>query len=61
MIETDGPYLSPEPMRKQKVNEPALLVYTAKFIAKLREMELTEFTKAVTATTRQFFTLPDSI
>jgi TatD DNase family protein len=61
MIETDAPYLSPEPMRKQKVNEPALLIHTAKFIAKLREMELTEFAKAVTTTTKQFFGLPDSI
>ena len=25
MIETDCPYMSPEPMRKQKINEPALL------------------------------------
>jgi TatD DNase family protein len=61
MIETDAPYLSPEPIRKQKVNEPALLIHTARFIAKLREMELTEFAKAVTTTTKQFFGLPDSI
>ena len=36
MIETDAPYLSPEPMRKQKVNEPALLIHTAKFVAALK-------------------------
>ena len=58
MIETDAPYLSPEPMRKQKVNEPALLVHTAKFIAELRGMELADFAEAVTATTRRFFSLP---
>jgi TatD DNase family protein len=58
MIETDAPYLSPEPMRKQKVNEPALLIHTAKFAAALRGMELAKFAEAVTATTTQFFSLP---
>jgi TatD DNase family protein len=59
MIETDSPYMSPEPMRKQKVNEPALLVHTARFIADLKGMELVKFAEQVTATTKQFFTLPD--
>jgi TatD DNase family protein len=58
MIETDAPYLSPEPMRKQKINEPALLIHTAKFVAALRGMELAKFTEAVITTTAQFFSLP---
>ena len=58
MIETDAPYLSPEPMRKQKVNEPALLIHTAKFAAALRGMELAKFAEAVTTTTKQFFAIP---
>ena len=58
MIETDAPYLSPEPMRKQKVNEPALLIHTAKFVAALRGMELAKFIEAVTATATHFFSLP---
>ncbi len=58
MIETDAPYLSPEPMRKQKVNEPALLIHTAKFVAALRGMEPAKFAEAVTATTTRFFSLP---
>jgi TatD DNase family protein len=58
MIETDAPYLSPEPMRKQKVNEPALLIHTARFIAGLRGMELAKFAEAVTNTTKQFFAIP---
>jgi TatD DNase family protein len=57
MIETDSPYMTPEPMRKQKVNEPALLIHTARFIAELRGVELADFAQAVTATTRQFFSL----
>ena len=58
MIETDAPYLSPEPMRKQKVNEPALLIHTARFIAGLRGMELAKFAEAITNTTKQFFAIP---
>lgn len=58
MIETDAPYLSPEPMRKQKVNEPALLIHTAKFVAALRGMESAKFAEAVTATTKRFFAIP---
>jgi TatD DNase family protein len=61
MIETDAPYMSPEPMRKQKVNEPALLIHTAKFLAELKGMEFNEFAEAVTATTKQFFGLPDLV
>jgi TatD DNase family protein len=58
MLETDCPYMSPEPMRKQKVNEPALLVHTARFLAELKQMDLEDFARAVTATSRAFFGLP---
>ncbi len=58
MIETDCPYMSPEPMRKQKINEPALLIHTAKFIADLKKMPLADFAGAVTATSKSFFGLP---
>jgi TatD DNase family protein len=59
MLETDCPYMSPEPMRKQKINEPALLVHTAKFLADLKQMPLADFASAVTATSRNFFGLPE--
>ena len=58
MLETDCPYMSPEPMRKQKVNEPALMLHTAKFLAQLKQMDLSDFANAVTATTKTFFNLP---
>jgi len=58
MLETDCPYMSPEPMRKQKINEPALMIHTARFLAELKAMNLSDFAKAVTATTRAFFNLP---
>ncbi|HUV41794.1 MAG TPA: TatD family hydrolase [Sedimentisphaerales bacterium] len=58
MIETDCPYMSPEPMRKQKVNEPAFLVHTATYIAQLKGMDAADFARAVSAATRGFFALP---
>ncbi|MBM4003719.1 MAG: TatD family deoxyribonuclease [Planctomycetes bacterium] len=33
LLETDSPYLSPHPLRKQRPNEPALLVHTAAVVA----------------------------
>ena len=35
LVETDSPYLSPEPLRG-KLNEPSHLVHTLKFIAKIK-------------------------
>jgi TatD DNase family protein len=58
MLETDCPYMSPEPMRKQKINEPALMVRTARFLAELKEMDENEFARAVTAASKSFFGLP---
>ncbi len=60
MLETDYPYMSPEPMRKQKINEPALMVHTARFLAELKNMPLPDFAKTVTATSKVFFSLPHS-
>lgn len=58
LIETDCPYLSPEPMRRQKVNEPALLVHVARFMAGLRGMQVEPFAEAVARNARQFYRLP---
>jgi TatD DNase family protein len=55
MIETDCPYMSPEPMRKQKINEPALLIHTARFLAELKQMDLADFAQAIIATSKAFF------
>lgn len=58
MLETDCPYMSPEPMRKQKINTPALMIYTARKIAELKNMPLEKFAQQVTKTTENFFNLP---
>ena len=58
MLETDCPYMSPEPMRKQKINEPALMIHTARYLAELKKMDLNDFALAVTATSKSFFNIP---
>jgi TatD DNase family protein len=57
MLETDSPYLSPEPVRKIKVNEPAHLVHIARFVAALRSESLEQLAARTSANTRQFFRL----
>jgi len=58
MVETDCPYMSPEPVRKQRPNEPALLVHTARFLAELKGLCLDDFASRTTETARDFFGLP---
>ena len=53
LIETDSPYLAPDPKRG-KQNEPAYVRYTAEYIAQMRHMTLDEF---ASRTTDNFFEL----
>lgn len=59
MLETDAPYMSPEPVRNVRPNEPALLVHTARFLAGLRGVDLARFAEATTANAVRFFNLPE--
>lgn len=59
MVETDAPYLSPEPVRNVRPNEPAHLVHTADCIAKARGIALDELTNLSMLNTRRFFKLLD--
>ncbi len=56
LLETDSPYLSPEPRRGTQ-NEPANLVYTAQFIAKELKIEMEELALATHKNTICFFGL----
>ncbi len=53
LVETDAPYLSPEPLRG-KSNEPAHVIYTAKYLANLKEVKFDDFCKN---TSKNFFKL----
>jgi TatD DNase family protein len=54
MLETDAPYLSPEPNRGTR-NEPAYVKHTAQKLANVHNVSLTEVSKTTTQTALQFF------
>lgn len=56
LIETDAPYLAPQPFRGKK-NEPAYLVETTKFIAKLRDVSLEDLASHTAQNTKKLFRL----
>lgn len=55
VVETDGPYLSPEPVRSRRVNEPAFVVHIAACIARERGLSLEEFDESTTRNASRFF------
>lgn len=57
MIETDAPYLTPEPIRKIRPNEPAFVAHTARFLAELRGEAFEAFAQRTTANAVRFFDL----
>jgi TatD DNase family protein len=57
LIETDCPYLAPQPRRGQR-NEPAYVRWVAAKIATLREMPLERVAEVTTENARQLFGLP---
>jgi TatD DNase family protein len=54
LTETDSPYLAPVPMRGKR-NEPAFVIYTAKFLADLYEVDFETLAKQTTKNFLQFF------
>jgi TatD DNase family protein len=55
MVETDAPYLSPEPMRSHKCNEPALVMHTAAKVAEIKGISLEELDRLTTENAERFF------
>jgi len=52
LLETDCPYLSPEPVRSKRPNQPAHLRHTAECMAQLRGVSLELLAKQTTANAR---------
>jgi len=57
LVETDGPYLSPHPLRGKR-NEPVNVLFTAACIAELRQISLDEVAMQTTANARRLFRFP---
>ena len=60
LVETDAPYLTPEPFRGRR-NEPSYVIYVARRVAQLRNLTLEELAAAVSANARQLFNLPEPL
>ena len=61
LIETDAPYLAPEPLRGKR-NEPAYILNTAQKIAELRGISLQDLSRITTLNAKRLFsigTLPE--
>lgn len=58
VLETDGPFLAPQPFRGKR-NEPAYLIHTALKIAELRQIDVTLVAKQTTANAENLFSLTE--
>lgn len=56
LIETDAPYLTPEPFRGRR-NEPVYIINTAKKIAELRGISLQDLSRITTLNAKRLFTI----
>ena len=54
LVETDSPYLSPQPVRGKR-NEPANVVHTARHVAELRGVSYEELERTVEANAARVF------
>lgn len=54
LIETDAPYLTPEPFRGKR-NEPSYLVHTARTIAELRDISMEDLARITTLNAKRLF------
>lgn len=58
LLETDSPYLVPTPLRgKEKRNEPARIVHTARRVAELRGIPLEQLARQTSANAKELFGL----
>ncbi len=56
VVETDSPYLTPDPFRGKR-NEPAYVKYTAEKVAEVKGLSLEELAKATTQNAKRFFNI----
>ena len=57
LIETDSPYLTPDPHRGKRPNHPAMVVHTAECLAKLRGVTVEAFAELTKSNAERVFAL----
>jgi TatD DNase family protein len=55
LVETDAPYLSPEPVRKEKTNEPSFVVHTARVVGEVKGVSYDQIDQITTENARRFY------
>jgi TatD DNase family protein len=55
LVETDAPYLTPEPMRKVKTNEPSFVVHTARVVGEVKGVSYEEIDRITTNNAKTFY------
>ncbi|MCO8122522.1 TatD family hydrolase [Stieleria sp. TO1_6] len=58
LVETDSPYLSPEPLRGKRPNEPARVQHTLRCLAEARGVKPEALAEVTTENARRLFRLP---
>ena len=58
LVETDSPYLSPEPFRGKRPNEPARVEHTLRCLASVRGVSAEHLAEATTENAKRIFQLP---
>lgn len=58
LVETDSPYLSPEPLRGKRPNEPARVEHTLSCLADVRGVTASHLASVTTANAKRLFQLP---
>lgn len=61
LIETDSPYLAPEPRRGRRPNEPAWLVHTAACLAQVCGIDLAGFADGTSRNAAELFRFPERV
>tara|TARA_R110002111_G_scaffold26914_1_gene57892 strand:+ start:194 stop:973 length:780 start_codon:yes stop_codon:yes gene_type:complete len=58
LVETDSPYLSPEPLRGKRPNEPARVEHTLRCLAEVRGVSAEQLARTTTENAKRFLQLP---